>query len=379
MAGRWRHAAVQTGVAAFAVAVLAGGVWLACSPPNDTLFQPTVIQPSQTLPGVYRVTFNTGPDIVRGFTADSKRIIYRSEGLAGVGGGWRLLSAPVAGGPVTEEASLYRSALRDPVGDLLVQANRRVLVAWQAALPGVTTCLNCPDGPGVVGLSILRLEPTDGAPLASLPTRYFQLPNNAAGSTCSHRIRYRPVDAGVGTGGPNPYGPAIAPGDSIGIFSDGETLWRFDLDHPNVPPDSLGPGAFPTLSADGSHLAAEVPTGVDSSGVQCATGQCPCVQQTVTVTAGGWRIVLYDLSGADTTHFLGKGQEPVFDPRADRLLVRRGGELRWIDLTTGAAIATVPNTTGARSIAISPDGALIAFSLDFNSEPDVFFTRVPGR
>ena len=356
-----------------AVVVLGAVAPLACEPPDDVLFTRQAFEPQEIRPGLFRVTWNTGPDVVRGFTPDGRRIVYRSRGLAAFGSDWRVLSVPVDSGDIREEAGIYRAVLRNPVGHIGMERQRRYLVIWNAALEGVETCGGCPPAPPAVELTVIVLEPEDGRPLSSLPTRNLLLPNNASTLPCDHRIRIRPADHELIERSVNPFGPASVEDSPVAYLSDGETVWRFEVERPSAAPESIGPGAFPALSPDGLLLAVAVPTITDSVTDICSRGLC-CIQETVTITAPTWTIVLYDLA-ADSSWMLTSGSEPRFHPSGSRLLVSRFDGLHWIDLETGAT-ESVPETGGAYAPAISPDGTMLAFSTSLHGNPDVFYVFI---
>ena len=355
----------------------------ACAGPDDTLFTRPTVPPVEVAPGVYRVTWHSGPDVVRGFAPDGERVIYQSRDLPGFGVGWRVLSVGLADGAVREEAGSYRQGLLEPVGHLVVTATHRLLITWRSE--GLTTCPGCPPAPPVIGISIWRLPPTGTVPFSSLPTaRAASLPLDSISEiVCGgvppssgpyvHHIRLRPAEREVADRRTNPYGPVERADGSAGFYSDGEIIWRYDPADPVSPPDSLGPGAFPALSADGLTLAAAVPVGLDSAVAQCTGGLC-CFQETTTYTFTGWEVRRYDLT-LDTSSTLGAGLEPAFDPLEARVVVRRPDALYWVDLATGGA-TVIPGTEGGYAPAVSPDGSLLAFTASRFEGPDVFYLRL---
>jgi hypothetical protein len=344
-----------------------------CGEPNDTVFVRPAAAPEEIGPGLFRVTWNPAPDVVRGFTPDGARILYQSRDLPGLGAGWYVLSVGVADGAVREEASVYRRALGDPLGQLVITSTHRLLVTWRAVADGVANCPTCPPPPTAVDVAIRRLPLQDGGPLSGLPSRVFVLTNHTA-AACSHRVRLDPVEQLVEARRVNPYGPAELADESVGFYSDGDAVWRYDPADPAAPPDSLGLGAFPALSPDGALLAATVPTGMDSTSAFCSVGLCPCVQETVTFTSTGWETLLYDLA-AGTVRSLGPGSEPAFDPLAPRVALRRADALYWIELATGTA-TKIPGTEGGFAPAVAPDGSRLAFSAQTYGNSDVFFVRL---
>jgi hypothetical protein len=214
--------------------------------------------------------------------------------------------------------------------------------------------------------------------------REFAIPNHRAeprnctgggvDPTGNKFLRRRPAEQEITLRRANPYGPVESSDGSAGFYSDGEAVWRYDPADPAAPPDSLGPGAFPALSPDGLRLAAAVPSGLDSTSTQCQAGLCPCIQVTWTITATGWTVRLYDLAGG-TVDTLAAGLEPAFDPLEPRLVVRRPDALYWVALATGEA-TEIPGTAGGYAPAVSPDGALLAFTAERFDGPDVFFVRI---
>ena len=368
------------------VPIFRRGVWLlaalsACAEPNDVLFTPLPVEPIAE-DGRFRLTGNQGPDLVRGFTSDGARIVYVSRGLAGFGEEWRILSIPAQGGAVREEAAIYRAAIEGgSLAQLVFDPGGRVLVSWKPAVEGIHGCgPPAPAGPNAIGLTLRRLDPEDGRALSSIPTRFIATNTVFVEDTITlgislQRIRILPVEGEIKTFGAEPFGPAVShDGSGIGFISDGEVVWRIDLNDPTAPAESIGPGAFPELSPDDRLLAVAVPTGVDSviTTVIVPAGLGACVQVTIAIMAAGWEIVLYDLSDG-STQLLAPGTEPRFHPATDRLLVRRVDGLYWVDLGTAQA-TLIPGTVGGHSPALSPDGSLLAFSAASTSgSQDVFF------
>jgi hypothetical protein len=368
--------------------VLGPFILLACSEPDDTLFVRPPVPPAEIAPGLFRLTWSETADVVRGFSVESDRIVYQSRDLPGFARGVGVFSASISDGSVREEAGIYRLALQDTTSHIILGAASRLHVAWHTTGPGGVTCDNppdpCPAPPPATDVAIRRLPLTDGAAINSLPIREFTIPNNSATARlCAGGgsdpvgekvLRVRPAEREIALRRVNPFGPAERADGTAGFFSDGETVWRYDPADPAAPPVPVGPGAFPALSPDGARLAAAIPTGVDSTSGQCFAGLCPCSQTTWTITAAGWSIVLYDLSGgaADT---LAAGLEPVFDPLEPRILVRRPDALHWVTLATGES-TEIAGTGGGYAPAISPDGALLAFTAQRFDSPDVFFLRI---
>ena len=364
-------------------ALLVLSVLAACGEPDDSLFTSPPLPPVEITPGLFRVTWNPEPDVVRGFTPDG-RIVYLAHDLPGVDSGWALVTVGLTDGAVREEARIYRLAVRDTVAHVLFGPSDRVLVTWRTVLEAGLECFSCPAPSAPIGFAVRRLPPTDGAPLSALPTRSVTLPNHVVGTaTCfdgsldpaaMRRIRLRPTEQEALQRRSNPYGPVEQPDGSAGFYSDGDAVWRYDPADPVAPPDSVGPGAFPALSADGSRLAAAIPLGLDSTSGLCTAGLCPCRLETVTLSTTGWAVLLYELSSGVGTQ-LTAGLEPAFDPLEPRLVVRRPDGLYWVDLATGNAVA-IPRTEGGYAPAVAPDGSILAFTAERFDNPDVFFVRI---
>lgn len=362
--------------------LLETGVVLACGVPDDELFSPTAVEPVEISPGLYRMTFGTGPDFVRGFTADGERILYRSRGQD-TASSWRILSVPLAGGSVREEALLYRTALRQPVSTLAMREGERTLGVWtHPPLPWFScVCLPLDRYPTVTGLSVYWLGETDGSALSALPVH---------STTFFAGVRFDSVDTveGVNVFGDtlrtvfaqqdprslaaDPFGPVLSPDGATMIFSDGDVLWRVPRSNPQTK-DSVGPGAFPALSAGGRWLAAAVPADLDSTVTFCVLtlpDNVECHQRLFHHTASGWLAVLYDLEN-DSSVVVGSGAEPVPDMSRGRVLVRRFDGLYWIDVAGGTE-QLIEGSSGAYATALSPFSDAIAFSADLFGNPDVF-------
>ena len=353
---------------------------LSCSTPDSTIFLPPAVGPVEIAPGLFRVTFNEGPDIVRTFSPDGSRLLYRSSGLVGFGTEWRILSIPIKGRTVTEEAALYRQVLLAPVGNIEFNDEYRILVLWRPPVPpDVGGCGNiCPLRLPTWELTMLRLEPSDGAPLSALPTRSAILPvlNSNPDTNVTHDVSIIPAQQEIVDFLADPFGPTMLPGSSIGIYSDGETLWRFDAADPSAPPELVGPGAFPSLSPDGKRLAAAVPTGTPDTAITVCTvpALISCVEWIRDIRTPGWLTIVYDVeTGSSDT--IASGLEPIFDLTGERLLVRRTMGFFWVDLDTGGE-EFVPLTEGGFAPALSSDGTLLAFSSKMSGNIDVYLVRL---
>ena len=355
-------------------AVLFLGWQWACGPPSDVIFEPPLVSPVAE-GDRFRVTFNPGPDVVRGFSADG-RIVYRSRGLPGLEDRWGVLSVDPAGGSARLEASVYQAALSGSA-QLRYDSAGRVLVLWRRPIPGTHGCPDpAPPPSPVIEVSLLRLEAVDGLPLSKIPTTTIPLPTIVGAGSGSQLVRVPPADQELRRHAVDPFGPALAPdGSGTAFLSDGETVFRIDLLDPDRPPVPVGSGAFPSLSPEGTVLAVAVPSGLDSASVfdTVVSGLFVCVQETRTIQAASWQIELIDLTDG-TSRTLGAGIEPVFDPSGQRVLARRDQGLAWIDLAEGT-VTSLASTGGAYAPAVSPDGETVAFSLDRDSS-DVFFVRM---
>ena len=345
----------------------------ACEAPDDRILEPEALAPVEIAPGVFRLTWNEGPDVVREITPDGARIVYRSAaGGVAPSTDTRMLSIAVEGGAAREEAGLYRAAFLQQVGNLTFHEGRRMLSVWSLGIPESHSCLTCPPPPVAVGITYLLLAAEDGEPLPRLPAFDLTLPvwNSDAGPA-RHVVRVTPAEQQIRAFGVDPYRPAIAPGGFTTFFSDGEAVWRYDA-VAGGPRDSLFPGAFVALSPDGSLLAVSTPLGLDSTTGQCAFGDCQ--QTTIMITTTGWYTTVYNIATLEVSLVSVPGLEPVFDSNGARILVRRLGNFYWIDLSSGAE-TLVEGTEGAFAPAVFPDGSGIAFSSNRFGNADVFFAR----
>ncbi len=348
-----------------------------CDTPESEIFTPEPGGPVDVGNGVFRVTFSDGPDFARGFTAGGDTIIYRSRGLEGFGDDWVILAVPLEGGAVSEEAAVYRRALKDPVGNLAYGQNSRILVTWKPPTPGVTSCPGpCVQLP-VFTLSFTRLELTDGPPLSKLVRRTVGVDASFPDSSVDFVVEFVPALQELARSGGDPFGPALIPGTSDAVISDGVSLFRIDLADSTVPPIQLAPGAFPAVSPGGRVVAASVPAsvgfGVDSVCTVVA-GLGACRQRTVIPAFSTWNTVIIDLETLAGSTLLGEGVEPQFDPAGARVLVRRNSGLVWIDLLDSRE-TPLPGTEGATGPVISPDGKWVAFTSSRFGSPDVFLVR----
>jgi Tol biopolymer transport system component len=367
--------------------LLAGLLGLAaCESPSDTIFDRPAFSPIEEQAGLFRVTSGSGPDVARGFLPDG-RLLFRAYDIPPFGRDWVLLSVPLTGGQVREEAGVYRPALLDEMGQLTVDGSTRALVLWKSPVPGIHGCPDssltsagspgpAPRTPTPVGFTIYALPPTDGTPVAAIPSRFVSTNMVNGIGTLRQRVRVNPALRDVDRTGSNAFGPVLLPGTGDVIYSDGEQLWRAPLADSTVTPVLAGVGAYPALSPDGRTLAYARPTGLDSvvRTFSIPLGLAFCVEEHVEVSAARWEIFLQDLETGTET-FLTEGLDPAFDPLAGRLAVR-GDALSWVDLTSGT-LTPIPGTLGGYGPIPSPDGTLLVFSrLNDPTNSDVYFVRI---
>jgi hypothetical protein len=380
---------VRLGVCVSFAVIVTAVATAGCTSPSDVLYERPTFTPKLDEQGRSRVTFGAGADVLRGFTPDG-RLLFRAENLVPFGAGWILASVPPEGGQVREEVSVYRPAFLDEMGSLVIGETRRELVLWTP----LTSARGCPDSsetttgtpgpaprpPSPAGLTIYSLPAKDGVPIAAIPSRVVSTGavtrTDVPGGDVLITVRVTPALRDVRRTGANPFGPATIPGTDDVVYSDGERLWRANAIDTTMPPEPLGEGAYPALSPDGRALAFARPVGLDST-VQTFTIPGPfndCVQTQVEITAASWEVVLRDIESGNE-QVLTDGVEPVFDPLAQRLVVR-GTDLRWFDLSTLTAV-TITGTTGAFAPGVSPDGTILAFSLfSSGTNSDVYYQRI---
>ena len=354
-----------------------------CEQPSSIVVEPPPSIPPVTSQGG-RLTFGPDADVARGFTPDG-RVVFSTRNLVPFGPERIVASIAPEGGPAREEAGIYRLAFRHEVGAIAFAASRRVMAVWAPSAP--REFFACPDTapppPPVVHATLFELGPADGTAIPSLPARVVpveavegegRIDVGGAGQTVSFRVRVTPAQREIAAWGTNPFGPALLPDGSV-IFSDGERLWRGRAGD-STAPAPLGTGAFPALDASGTMLAFARPMDVDST---VTVYRIPvfggdCVQEHVEVTTSGWRIVLHEIPSG-TERVLAEGTEPVFDPAAPRLLYRAGAGLRWVGLD-GTDLGEFAGTAGAFAPAVSPDGALGAYSWSGPDGVDVYFRAI---
>ena len=359
------------------------------------LWTPPSVEPREVEPGLYRVTFNAGPDVARGVTPDGEGIVYVSLGLPTEPSAWRLLIAPVAGGPAREEAELYRRAVRQPVLTMTYNAAGRVVAFARGNGDGEIGCTPCflpADDLPVLNLVLYQLPVVDGPPLSQLPALLIIPPlrRPISGDTIfageaapvpliGDTVRVTAAQLEAHRLGVNPFGPVAAPDSAMVVYSDGETVFRIDLAANGVPVPVTS-GAFPALSFDGTLLAVARPVGLDSTTSSCSgrqNGGALCQLVTISHVVSTWETVVYDLATL-SPQFTVRGTEPRFHPDGSRIVVRRGNGLFWVDLSGGAE-TMVPHSGGAYAVAVSPTGNILAFTLDRFGNADVFFARLdPG-
>lgn len=377
-------------VVAVAVALAFG--MAGCDTPSDVIFEAPGFTPVEDRDGRFQVTFGAGPEVARGFLPDG-RLVLRALDLPPFGDGWVLASVPPLGGTVREEVAVYRQALTDPPSGLMIGEQHRALVLWRDAVPGIHGCpdsiqqagylLNpanavaVPPPASPVLISVYALPMEDGTALTSLPRRVVETKGVYGAGTANQRVRITPALRDADRTGGDVFGPALVPGTSEMVYSDGDELWFLSLADTSSPPVALGLGAYPSLGPDGRTLAFARPVGLDSV-VQVYQVPLPigtCTQEHVEISAAGWELVLLDLETGDE-RVLGDGFDPAFDPTADRIVARVGGALSWIDVGTGAATA-IPGTAGAVDPSVSPDGVVLAFTLPVaTGNTNVYFVRL---
>jgi len=357
-----------------------------CESPSDQIFEPPSFTPVEEAPGVFRVTFGEGPEVVRAVTEDF-RLLVRAFDLVPFGDDWVLVSIPLTGGLAREELGVYRPALADDLAHLVAEDGYRILVLWKHAVPRVHGCPDssltdvgipgpAPRTPSPVGLTLYSLPELDGTPVAAIPSRFVSTNLVVGEGTIQQRVRVTPVLRDADRTGTNAFGPVILPGTGEMVFSDGERLWQAHMLDTSVAPTPIGLGAYPALSSDGSTLAYARPIGIDST-IQTFTiplGLAACVEEYVELSAAAWQVIVRDLESGEEA-VVADGSDPAFDPRGERLVVRRD-QLFWVDLPSGAT-AAIPGTSGGFSPALSPDGSVLAFSrLNSPTNSDVYFTRI---
>ena len=335
--------------------------------------EPSVPQEVAQRPGIFRLTYHLEPDLFPTWI-DSVTVSYRGVGLPPYDTGFVLLERSVLGGPATERETTYRPQAAGlslvPVS-VPASGSDSHLVYWSAAKNGVLLCsIPCPPA---AAQGVVILDPTTGDTITDL--RGWTVPFGRITGSGSGQIRLRlvPEDLDARDRWMNPFGPAYDGASTPFYVSSGTAIVRASGSSTSPALDSVTTGSYPALSPDGSLLAFTRTTLVDSTTATCTVsfGLGSCTQTTVTITDGGREIWVRDLA-TGVERSLGAGWSPTFDATGGRVVVATAAGLDWIDVASGAR-SGIPNTGGAHSPVMSPDGKRLAFVAEWEGQPDVYF------
>jgi hypothetical protein len=367
---RWR------GVATALLALLT----FDCGVDSPVIFQAEPGAPEEVRPGIFRLTYHLEPDLYPTWI-DSVTVSYRGRGLPPYDTGLVLLQRSIRGGPATEREAKYRAQAAElslvPVSVPAI-AGEPYLVYWIAAKNGVALCsVPCPPA-AAQGLRVL--DPSADDTLVALPgwTLLFdRLSHVAVGNNQVVRLRLLPEDLDARDRWMNPFGPAYGLTPVPLYVSSGTVIFSASGSPASPTLDSVTTGSHPAVSRNGSVLAFSRTTIAGSTTGTCsiAFGLGACIQTTVTLLEGGREIWVRDLSTGDERS-LGQGWAPAFDVTGTRVAVTTPAGLDWIEVASGAR-SPIPNTAGAHSPAVSPEGEWLAFVAQWSGQPDVYFMAIP--
>jgi hypothetical protein len=352
-----------------------------CTVDDSVIYDAQPGVPGEVRPGIFRLTYHLEPDLYPTWI-DSATVGYQGRGLSPFDTGFVLLQRSIHGGPATERERRFREQAAEfslvPVA-VPVIAGEPYLVYWVAATHGFQLCLRpCPP---VASRGVRVLDPWASDSLALLPgwNLLFHRITDSLGVPNRHvDVRLLPEDLDALDRWRNPFGPAYGRALTPFYLSSGMTIFRASGTPAAPALDSVTAGSYPALSPDGSLLAFTRTALGDSTTGTCIVvlGAGACIQTTVTVSEGGRVIWVRDLT-TGIERSLGPGAGPAFDVTATRIVVAAAGGLDWIDAASGAR-SGIPNTAGAHSPTVSPDGRHVAFVAEWEGQPDIYFMALSG-
>jgi len=355
------------------VAVLVSLVALTCGVDDPVIFPAEPSTPVEVRPGIFRLTYHLEADVFPTWT-DSVTVSYRSKALPPYDTGFVLLQRSVHGGPATEREVVFR---RQALVLSLVpvsapgRGGEMHLVYWMQAKNDAALCaLPCPPA---AAQGVRVLDPATSDTITELEGWTVPFGRITGSGSPQVGLRLVPEDLDARDGWMNPFGPAYGEATTPFYLSSGTAIFRASESGTTPMLDSVTTGSYPALSPDGSLLAFTRTILVDSTTAICTVdfGLGPCIQATVTITEGGREVWVRDLTtGAERS--LGAGWAPTFDAAGTRVAVASAAGLDWIDVSTGVRTG-IPNTAGAHSPAVSPDGSRLAFVAEWAGQPDVYF------
>lgn len=352
-------------------------VWVsACEVDDPVIYQAEPSTPGEVRPGIFRLTYHLEPDVFPTWI-DSVTVSYRGMSLPPYDTGFVLLQRSVLGGPATEREATFRPQAPGlslvPVS-VPVSGGETHLVYWSAAKNDVALCsIPCPPA---AAQAVQVLDPATGDTITKLGGWVVPFGRITGSGSGQVRLRLVPEDLDARDRWMNPFGPAYGDASTPFYVSSGTAIFRASGSSTSPALDSVTPGSYPALSPDGSLLAFTRTTLADSTTATCTVsfGLGSCTQTTVTISEGARELWVRDLA-TGVERSLGAGSSPTFAATGGRVVVATAAGLDWVDVASGARTG-IPNTAGAHSPVMSPDGKRLAFVAQWEGQPDVYVLAI---
>lgn len=330
--------------------------------------------PFEVRPGIFRLTFNRRPDLHPGWL-DSVTVAYRTKNLLPYDTTIVLFARSIHGGvavPVEPRSVVEFTAVRQPVSASGRPDGTRQFGLWVQPILLQDICPPPCPAPPTIHVTAVRVDAASGPGGWQWTEEFARIDTPQRGDTIRVLYRIVPPDSEALVLGRNPFGPAWSETSRRLAVSDGESVLVSEGGEAD-PLTGVTSGAYPALSAGGRRLAFTRFVVTDSVTTECVVQvvDITCIQNSTSYSVERREIWVRDLATGDE-QLVTEGDQAVFDPAGDRLLVARAGGLNWVALGDGAE-TPIPNTAGAHSPAVSPVGRYVAFVAEWEGQPDVYF------